>query len=271
MNAKTYLSSGLLLLFTLLSYGQSKDEEIQRLTSLVKTYEDRLKKAESIAVRAKFDADRRRYLSIAREVAERSIEVKDLELSCLLALQAYSFNSKYDGYEFDGKIFLALLEALKQRGLVSKQIEGNQQIVTPIESTLTEPQKLALKRILFNYKFKATHVSFSPSGNFVALDCSDSLVRIWNLKALNQRPRAISDLTKVVSISFSPDESLLMVLTNSGNDNNRILNTFQLNASEMATELCKYLKRNLTKEEWELYIAEDLPIERTCINLPFSK
>ncbi|MFN8888127.1 MAG: hypothetical protein ACK5WF_11755, partial [Cyclobacteriaceae bacterium] len=39
----------------------------------------------------------------------------------------------------------------------------------------------------------------------------------------------------------------------------------------MASELCPILKRNLTREEWEIFVAEDLDPEATCSNLPLNK
>ncbi len=263
MNSVKLVFLVLLVLFQLSASGQSKDEEIQRLNLLVNKYEEQLKRAEAEAIIARKDADRRRYLSIAKSLAENSAEVSDLELSCLLALQAYQFNLKYQGYQFDDKIYGALLAASVNKGLVYKRSDTSQFKVAQNQS---EFQKRALNRLFRVQKFMGNVVSFSRTEKFVAVACSDSLIRVWSLNALNQPPRKIAGISNLKNLSFTSDELSLLVFTSSANKNELTVNVFPLDSNEMATALCNQLKRNFTKDEWEIYVAADLPYEKTCID-----
>ena len=36
----------------------------------------------------------------------------------------------------------------------------------------------------------------------------------------------------------------------------------------MSGLLCGFIERNMGKEEWDSYVADDLPYEKTCERLP---
>jgi hypothetical protein len=36
----------------------------------------------------------------------------------------------------------------------------------------------------------------------------------------------------------------------------------------MASILCGDVKRNMNKDEWEIYVGDDLPYEQTCADIP---
>ncbi len=253
------------------SFGQSSEEEIQRLKLSAKVYEERAIQADAMASYSKREADRMKNLSIAHEVAEKSIEIKDLELSSLLALHAYNFNFKYQGYQFESKIYYALSEALKRHGLLPKKLENTLPPFATNETDRTVLQNRILNRILSRSTFDADVVSFSSSGKFVAIACSDLFIRIWNLEALNQQSLVIGGLGKISSISFSTNESQLILFQQSKNNKSKIAISFPFNFAEMANELCGLMKRNLTTEEWGIFVAEDLPIEKTCVSLKLGK
>lgn len=269
MNPKKTLFTFLCVLIFMVGHGQSTEEEVQKLKSLLKECEEQTKRAELVAAQAKLDADRRRYLSIARSIAEKSLEVKDTELSTLLALQAYNFNLKYQGYQFENRIHQALLSAFKRNGLQPKELDLPS--LTKNETKRAALQDKILDRILFNSIFKAEVISFSQSGKYVAIACSDLVVRIWNLNALNQQPLIIRDSDKIKSISFSTNDLQLILYAQSKGSKSEMTKTFPLDFAEIANELCTLTKRNLTTSEWYLFIAEDLPMEKTCSGLPFNK
>ncbi|MFN7600442.1 MAG: hypothetical protein ACK5R0_03490, partial [Bacteroidota bacterium] len=130
----------------------------------------------------------------------------------------------------------------------------------------SELQKRALNRLFRVQKFKGNIVSFSRTEKFVAVACSDSLIRVWSLNALNQPPRKIAGISNVKNLSFTSDELSLLVFTSSANKNELAVNVFPLYSNEMATALCNQLKRNFTRDEWEIFVAADLPYEKTCID-----
>ena len=122
MNLKTlFLAVGLFSLSINLD-AQTKDDEIQRLKNLLKECEEARLKTEQVAIQARTEADRRRYWAIALELGSKSKEVTDKELSALLALQAYQFNIKCNGYPFDSKIYDALFSALNKNKQLPKKL-----------------------------------------------------------------------------------------------------------------------------------------------------
>jgi WD40 repeat protein len=99
----------------------------------------------------------------------------------------------------------------------------------------------------------------SQDDRLAAAICSDSVIRVWNLTQWNESPITISDLA-AVDVSFSP--SSLMLFIRSNNQRNVAVD---LDLEILAKQSCEKVRRGLTAEEWSLYVAEDLPIERPCV------
>jgi WD40 repeat protein len=101
----------------------------------------------------------------------------------------------------------------------------------------------------------ADSVAFSPDGDALA----DGL-RIWNLRRPEAAPQVLSD--PGFPVVFSPDGNRLA--TGSYDHTVRVWPRW----AAAADYLCTRVWRNLTMEEWRLYIGEGIPYERTCPNLP---
>jgi WD40 repeat protein len=65
------------------------------------------------AEEARDQADRLRFQSIARSLAIKSLQVEDTAVRALIALQAFKFNSEYQGNVYDHDIYSGLYEALR--------------------------------------------------------------------------------------------------------------------------------------------------------------
>ncbi|HCZ37512.1 MAG TPA: High-affnity carbon uptake protein Hat/HatR, partial [Cytophagales bacterium] len=72
-------------------------------------------------------AERERYLALAKAMAIKSKELgNDLNLEGLVAQQAYKFNKKYGGYEFNSDVYGGLYTALKNWGdPLTKSLEAH--------------------------------------------------------------------------------------------------------------------------------------------------
>jgi hypothetical protein len=80
------------------------------------------KKKEAVANAERADrnaerAEKEKYLAAAKAMAIKSKELgNDLALEGLVAQQAYLFNKKYGGYEYNSDVYSGLYTALKKLG-----------------------------------------------------------------------------------------------------------------------------------------------------------
>lgn len=120
-----------------------------------------------------------------------------------------------------------------------------------------------IRRILYGSRSAISHVRLSHNKKFLAVATQDNFILIWNLQELKERPIKIQHSSSIHSLAFSPDDQSIVVsgINQSGQSS---LDIWPLNQSLMAELLCTTVKRNLTQEEWEIYVAEDLPYEFTC-------
>lgn len=128
-------------------------------------------------------------------------------------------------------------------------------------------------RDLPGHSSQVEDIRFNHAGTFFASASKDYKVRLWNIRSLNYQPVVLSDHDWVWSVAFTPDDSQLMVGINSvrqtpqgGND--ETIHAYPTNFEAMKDILCSKTSRNMTKEEWEAEVAEDLPYEKTCENYP---
>jgi WD40 repeat protein len=118
-------------------------------------------------------------------------------------------------------------------------------------------------RILYGSRSAMTHVTLSHNKKFLTTVTQDNFILIWNLQALKERPIRIQHSSNIQSFAFSPDDQSIVVSgINSAGKN--LINTWPMSHAQMAEVLCTKVKRNLTREEWDFYVAEDLPIEAIC-------
>lgn len=277
---KSFVFICLLVCWVFYGYGQSTSEEIQRLQKLVKENEERAIIAEARAKVAEEQSRRMRYLAIANELADRSNEIRDPELSGLLVLVAYNFNTQYGGYSFNSRIYNAMFNYLKKYEHLPQNLKGYlpTKNSTTFSSVLPNSSKRivaeqngdlrivtengATIRILSGHTEQVNQIAFSHSG-LMATSGADSTIRVWNLSMINQRPIIIVENSVISDLTFSQDDSQLFyaLTTSSGNPTIKMQ---PLDVKNIAAELCKVLKRNLTVEEWNVYVGSDLPYEQVC-------
>lgn len=104
--------------------------------------------------------------------------------------------------------------------------------------------------------------AFSGDGKKLASGSADKSIRIWELEKLGNPLILQLHEGWVWSVAFSQEGNFL---ASGGADQKTLL--WMINAETLAELVCKYVKRNLTMEEWKEYIGEDVAYQCTCIDL----
>ncbi len=130
-----------------------------------------------------------------------------------------------------------------------------------------------VERELTGHSSAIEAIRFNHAGNFMATASKDFSVRLWNFRNLRQQPLVLSDHDWVWNVAFTPDDEQLIAGIQSVKETkvgqvDQTIHAWPTKINTMAGILCGSVKRNLTKDEWETYVAEDLKYEATCPNLP---
>lgn len=129
-----------------------------------------------------------------------------------------------------------------------------------------------VSRTLPGHSSQIEDIKFNHAGTFMASASKDYSVRLWNFKQLTQPPILMSDHDWVWSVAFTPDDSQLMVGINTvrqtAKGTDETIHAYPTNFEVMTNILCEKAGRNMSQEEWNTYVKEDLDYEKTCANYP---
>ena len=112
---------------------------------------------------------------------------------------------------------------------------------------------------------KVNDIQFSRVKEQMATAGADRSVRIFNIRNvsdLSEPPVIITDNEgSVITIQFSPDGQSIISGTDKGKNN---LVSRQTHSDFMVRDICSLVSRNMTQDEWNLYVGRDIPFEKTC-------
>lgn len=109
-----------------------------------------------------------------------------------------------------------------------------------------------------------TAVAFSPDETLVATASYDHTARIWKTPT-GEEVANFLHRKEVMAVAFSPDGKLLAT---GSRDYAAQIGYFLL--EDLRREACQRLSRNLTLEEWRMYVPDE-PYRKTCPHLPSSE
>lgn len=114
-------------------------------------------------------------------------------------------------------------------------------------------------------------IRFNTALNQMATAGNDRKIRIYNIKDpsdLTEPPVALSDNEGIVVVmQFSPDGQ--MILSGESGGSNNVVSR-PAHTDYMAVNMCNIVTRNMTQDEWNIYVAKDIPLEKTCMQRNYN-
>ncbi|HUV00459.1 MAG TPA: hypothetical protein VMW32_05820 [Bacteroidales bacterium] len=107
-------------------------------------------------------------------------------------------------------------------------------------------------------RFNTRLLQMATTGN-------DGTLKLWDTQDLTNLPISFNDNQGlVITMEFSPDGQMIISGTSEGPDNLIGRPTY---ADLLAGEVCGFVTRNFTNEEWLSYVGRDIEYEKTCADL----
>jgi WD40 repeat protein len=114
-------------------------------------------------------------------------------------------------------------------------------------------------------------IEFNPALKQMATAGNDKKIRIFDIKDpsdLTEPPITLADNEGIVVVmQFSPDGHLILSGESGGSGN---ISGRPANTDYMAENMCNIVTRNMTQDEWNIYVAKDIPLEKTCMQKNFN-
>ncbi|MBN2697515.1 MAG: hypothetical protein JXR52_01710 [Bacteroidales bacterium] len=171
-------------------------------------------------------------------------------------LVEYLFENPGDGrilYHNSGNPVMAVTYSPNDNQVVIGTLDGSVRIInrSNISSVITVKGPEA----------RVTDLAYSNNGKFLAAASHDGNVYLWETSDWNEQPVVVGDNQGfVLTLCFSDDSRHFY----SGSTKAPLLIGRPVESSLMVNGFCALINRNLSREEWNMYIGDDIPYEKTC-------
>jgi len=117
---------------------------------------------------------------------------------------------------------------------------------------------------LYGHTSRISDIDFSSNGSRVITASWDGTIQMWNMNNLDDLPYYITDNggSYIMDVDFSPDNKFIVVGTRKGQ-----LKKWAIDNSSLSEQICQYLTRNMTQEEWDRYVSDEVDYRNTCENI----
>jgi len=109
-------------------------------------------------------------------------------------------------------------------------------------------------------------VEFSPDGGLMASASYDKKLLMWVVGREDDLPIKMDNNNgNIWSLAFAQGSDYLIASCNDGE-----IRVWPTDPKMLAERICPKLKRNMTQEEWDVYVAHNIGYESTCQSLLIS-
>ena len=117
---------------------------------------------------------------------------------------------------------------------------------------------------LYGQEARVSDVAFSHKGHRLAAASWDGSIQMWDTHDFDELPYYMEDNGNafVWSLAFTADDDYLLAGTTAGK-----VKKWATDNATMAEQICSYLTRNMTPEEWSRYVGSDVDYLKTCENV----
>jgi glucose/arabinose dehydrogenase len=113
---------------------------------------------------------------------------------------------------------------------------------------------------LGGHKSGVSDIEFSPDGSLLASAGLDKKLQMWVVDHEEDLPIVIANNNgSIWSIGFSKDSDYLVASFDNGE-----VRIWPTDPKKLADLVCPQLNRSMTSEEWAIYVADNIAIEKTC-------
>jgi WD40 repeat protein len=118
---------------------------------------------------------------------------------------------------------------------------------------------------------QVSDIQFNTILKQMATAGEDKKLRIFNIKDpsdLTEPPVSLADnVGFVLVMQFSPDGQ--MIVSGESGGGNKLIGR-PSHVDYFVSDICRIVSRNMTQEEWNVYVGKDIPLEETCQNNKFN-
>lgn len=119
---------------------------------------------------------------------------------------------------------------------------------------------------------RVSAISFNDVHNQIATSSWDKTIKLWNRNDFTEPPITFTDNDEyVMTIQFSPEGDALVSATQAGSSNRfGSMVSRATRADILAGNICYLVTRNMSEEEWAVYVGRDITWEKTCNEKDFN-